>query len=398
MRGGLLQLGILVAMPSLFACVDVHGSGLDAQRIVARKSVELLPKALSPLFQNRIADLQERTVEPDTAWKHDKNKRGRALWHRVAMDVAAKEQTRDARMAAALNFPNRRSAAKRLYGKQSIRGGNGTLLWVVEDQYKELVDGFAAGTQDEIIRLTGALIHFATDAAFPFAATANYDGKLTGNLHLGRLRMGHPHYAHRDVAARFSAELIRRNRSRYAELITIDLSEYDPVNEPIIRTRAVLMAALADLDIVTSADADVVELMQITGGDQLLDRADEYYSLMDERCSDVCAARLNHAVVLAANLVGGAWSAAGEPSLEEIQERGLVPDEEEQAELVASEKPEATEQAPKKGLYVGSRNSNVFHQPHCKFAEQISPDNLVHFESMKSAKDGGRRGCRFCRP
>ena len=48
-------------------------SGLDAQRIVARKSLELMPQALADYLGEHVDELQERVVEPDIAWASDES-------------------------------------------------------------------------------------------------------------------------------------------------------------------------------------------------------------------------------------------------------------------------------------------------------------------------------------
>jgi len=59
----------------------------------------------------------------------------------------------------------------------------------------------------------------------------------------------------------------------------------------------------------------------------------------------------------------------------------------------------------KKGLwrttpsgYAASRKSDVFHRKTCKWAQKISPDNLIEFATRKEAFESGRRPCRTCKP
>lgn len=42
---------------------------------------------------------------------------------------------------------------------------------------------------------------------------------------------------------------------------------------------------------------------------------------------------------------------------------------------------------PKEGcMFVASKNSNVYHEPHCKWAKKIKPENLVCFHSIEETK------------
>jgi len=48
--------------------------------------------------------------------------------------------------------------------------------------------------------------------------------------------------------------------------------------------------------------------------------------------------------------------------------------------------------------YVASEKSKVFHRPSCKWAQKISPQNLIGFNSREEAIKSGRRPCKMCGP
>ncbi len=48
--------------------------------------------------------------------------------------------------------------------------------------------------------------------------------------------------------------------------------------------------------------------------------------------------------------------------------------------------------------YVASKNSNVFHKPDCRWAKNISPNNLVGYGSRDEAIKGGKKPCKWCKP
>jgi hypothetical protein len=48
--------------------------------------------------------------------------------------------------------------------------------------------------------------------------------------------------------------------------------------------------------------------------------------------------------------------------------------------------------------YVASKSSNVFHRPNCRWAKNISPDNLVEYKNRDEAIKAGKRPCKSCRP
>ncbi len=48
--------------------------------------------------------------------------------------------------------------------------------------------------------------------------------------------------------------------------------------------------------------------------------------------------------------------------------------------------------------YVGSKKSNKYHYPVCKWAKKISPKNLVTFETAQEALKVGYVPCKVCKP
>lgn len=48
--------------------------------------------------------------------------------------------------------------------------------------------------------------------------------------------------------------------------------------------------------------------------------------------------------------------------------------------------------------YVGSKNSNKYHFPDCKWAKKISPKNLITFMTAGEAVKAGYVPCKVCKP
>ena len=48
--------------------------------------------------------------------------------------------------------------------------------------------------------------------------------------------------------------------------------------------------------------------------------------------------------------------------------------------------------------FVASKSSNIFHKPDCRWAKNISEDNLVHYTSKDEAIKAGKRPCKICNP
>jgi methylphosphotriester-DNA--protein-cysteine methyltransferase len=48
--------------------------------------------------------------------------------------------------------------------------------------------------------------------------------------------------------------------------------------------------------------------------------------------------------------------------------------------------------------YVGSKTSNKYHYPDCKWAKRISAKNLITFKSAQEAVKAGYVPCKVCNP
>jgi hypothetical protein len=48
--------------------------------------------------------------------------------------------------------------------------------------------------------------------------------------------------------------------------------------------------------------------------------------------------------------------------------------------------------------YVSSKNSKVFHNPQCRSAKRINPENLVGYNSKEEVIQAGKRPCKVCKP
>ncbi|OHB73057.1 MAG: hypothetical protein A2Z25_06775 [Planctomycetes bacterium RBG_16_55_9] len=48
--------------------------------------------------------------------------------------------------------------------------------------------------------------------------------------------------------------------------------------------------------------------------------------------------------------------------------------------------------------YVASNGSDVFHKPQCRWAKNISPENLITYQTREQAVQAGKRPCKWCDP
>jgi hypothetical protein len=91
------------------------------------------------------------------------------------------------------------------------------------------------------------------------------------------------------------------------------------------------------------------------------------------------------------NLAGGPGSAP-KTSVAATDSQKSIP---RQPEAASSPPSPGADAAPR---YIGSKTSNKYHYPDCRWAKRISPQNLTTFPSVKEAQGKGYISCPGCKP
>lgn len=79
-----------------------------------------------------------------------------------------------------------------------------------------------------------------------------------------------------------------------------------------------------------------------------------------------------------------------EPIVQEKPEVPIVPPFDEPVTETTSQK--------SSGVYVGSVDSDKYHNPSCRFAKEILPENEIWFDSTEDAENSGYSPCGGCHP
>jgi len=77
---------------------------------------------------------------------------------------------------------------------------------------------------------------------------------------------------------------------------------------------------------------------------------------------------------------------------EETEEEPPPPTEEEPPPPTEEEPPPPTKK------FVGSKKSDVYHYPTCRYVKKILPENIIWFSSVEDARAHGYRPCKVCKP
>jgi hypothetical protein len=261
---------------------------------------------------------------------------------------------------------------------------------------EDLSAAFQSGDQAEVVRLAGYVIHFSADAADPFSSTVDARGERMGGPVFGDPPVGDPMFAHQDAAHRIGWELVRRNAQRWGGSLKVSPRSANTADgvEDIL---AVMIESRRDHAALCDADRQVMQQLGVTNASSFESRRDEYYLLMDDRCERLCTDSLVRGATLAAGLITTAWQTAGSPTLDEPRLASRQPSNPTEP-TPGPDAPPAPTPAPAAAGLVASQKSKVYHSADCNSVQRISPDNLIHFSSIKEAEDSGRRACKVCRP
>ena len=80
---------------------------------------------------------------------------------------------------------------------------------------------------------------------------------------------------------------------------------------------------------------------------------------------------------------------ASEPTEQPVSEAIASPDAEPVTETTSQKS---------SGVYVGSVDSDKYHNPGCRFAKEILPENEIWFDSIEDAQNSGYSPCGGCHP
>ena len=67
-------------------------------------------------------------------------------------------------------------------------------------------------------------------------------------------------------------------------------------------------------------------------------------------------------------------------------------------EEIEEEPPPPAEEEKPPGMFVGSKKSDVYHYPSCRYVKNILSENIIWFSSVEDAKARGYRPCKVCKP
>ncbi len=380
--------GLLVLLTGVLTCRTVwaqHDAAFTPElyRVVCDVAVDALPRPLQAFYRNhrdalhRTASSMEPIAKQSGAPQSRLAQYSAATGHYVWLDAEVPpDADSEARLAAASAFRHASTTPSANSAKHP-NNRNGTLPWALDETFHTLVDAFRAKDDAALISTTGVLIHLAVDAATPAQVTAWGRGE--------RHRQAQARFA--EAAATHTYRLVHEVRVSPLRF-RIASDAFEEVFEVLIATHR---AAVVDFAPLLARDD--------RGGDESHRTEDARHASHSAGYDDVWPRLLEHRLeagaLLAARLIGTAWTQADLPQLPTSTERTAVTIAANAAQTTKAEtKPEASPPGP----ILGARTSKVFHRQDCSHARRISPANIVTFATPEEAIRAGRKACRTCKP
>jgi hypothetical protein len=167
--------------------------------------------------------------------------------------------------------------------------------------------------------------------------------------------------------------LLNRLKKRLEYEVRVAPDRLSPVNSALEATFDVLLDAHRAADELIAIDAVALPAER-----------EAYAEKLAERAAPILETQIESGALLAANLIAAAWAEADKPELRTTA-------------VLTPPRVKAVPHAVAV-LYVGSRNSTVYHHPGCSHAPRIKLENRVTFDTQEQARAAGRTPCKTCKP
>lgn len=248
------------------------GWGFVGHRIIVEEAMASLPPELAGWYEGSGQQVSDASLQPDTVLRRNEDE-GRN--HFLNLELLGEPP-----WIIPLEEPD-----------PSLRTGR--LPWRVVEIYDRLVEAFLQKDADEVIRMSGWLSHYVSDAYQPLHTTVNYDGQLTGND---------------GVHKAFEAELVARSAAAYREALAahrLETSGRKPIKDPgrfireEIRKNSRLVAELLEQETRAASAAQR--------------GSDDYFRHLEEFAGSLARAQMRAAAKAVALFWYSAWEEADRP-------------------------------------------------------------------------------------
>lgn len=280
------------------------GWGFYAHQKINRIAVYTLPSAMFGFYKSHIDYLTEHAVDADK--------------RRYAVKEEAPRHYVDLDHYGAYPFekvPRRWKDAVAALTEDTLMA-YGIVPWHVERMYYQLVKAFKDKKETAILRISADIGHYIADAHVPLHTTENYNGQLSGQ-----------HGIHGLLESRLP-ELFEKDY----DLLT---GKAKPFDKPLDRIWEVVLASSASVDCVLYLERQTFEaipadrhyIFEQRGNRQVKAYAPEYAADYHQRLNGLVERRMRDAISAVGAFWYSAWLDAGQPDLNQLEQRVLTAEE-----------------------------------------------------------------------
>lgn len=284
--------------------VQSDGWGFYAHQKINRIAVYTLPPAMFGFYKSHIDYLTEHAVDADKRRYAIKEEAPR---HYIDLDHFGEYPFE--------KVPRRWTAAVAALSEDTLTA-YGIVPWHVERMYYQLVKAFKDKKETAILRISADIGHYIADAHVPLHTTVNYNGQLTGQ-----------HGIHGLLESRLP-ELFEKDYN----LIT---GKAAPFDKPLDQIWDVVLQSAAAVDCVlylerqtfAAIPADRQYVFEQRGSRQVKAYSPEYAADYHQRLNGLVENRMRDAIRMVAAFWYSAWLDAGQPDLNQLEQRVLSAEE-----------------------------------------------------------------------
>lgn len=284
--------------------VQSDGWGFYAHQKINRIAVYTLPPAMFGFYKSHIDYLTEHAVDADKRRYAIKEEAPR---HYIDLDHFGEYPFE--------KVPRRWTAAVAALSEDTLTA-YGIVPWHVERMYYQLVKAFKDKKETAILRISADIGHYIADAHVPLHTTENYNGQLTGQ-----------HGIHGLLESRLP-ELFEKDYN----LIT---GKAAPFDKPLDQIWDVVLQSAAAVDCVlylerqtfAAIPADRQYVFEQRGNRQVKAYSPEYAADYHQRLNGLVENRMRDAIRMVAAFWYSAWLDAGQPDLNQLEQRVLSAEE-----------------------------------------------------------------------
>lgn len=277
---------LVASLGALIVCapLPIRAWGLDVHRLIAERSIALLPAEMRPFYEKYRGTFVEHAIDPD-------------LWRSAGFEEEPSRHFVDMDAYGAPPFaalPHDYDQAVRKFGREFVNK-NGTLPWRAQEMFDRLVRAFSDMNRpdpgyayDNVKFFSSVTAHYVADAHVPFHAALNYDGQLTQQW---------------GIHSRFESQVVLR----YLPDLNIQPRPVPPVREVREAVFKWLTDGYSQVATILAADRKAV------GGHDEYD--DAYFKAFFAGTRPIVERQLSSAIADLAAVLTAAWEAGGRPKL-----------------------------------------------------------------------------------